>query len=274
MRSLEMKRALITGAGGGIGSAIARAFARHGAELVLTDLDLERLEPLRRELEEAGARVRPYALDVTDRDAILAVRDRLHEEAGRIDLLVNNAGVVFGGPFEEVSWEQHRLTYRVNVEGVVAMTHVFLEDLKASPRGHLVNIASASGFVGLPNGSTYASSKWAVIGFSESIRAELEHHGHRNVDVTTVCPLYVDTGMFEGAEPPKTTKFLRPDQLADKIVEAVRKRKVWVLEPWLAKITPFLKHALPTRISDLLSDVFGATKSMDHWKGHGTPDDG
>ena len=169
---------------------------------------------------------------------------------------------------DEVPLERHRLTYRVNVEGTVAMTHAFLDDVVAAPGGHLVFIASASGYVGLPNGSTYASSKWAVIGFSESIRAELKHRKERQVGVTTVCPSYIATGMFDGVKPPKATSMLTPEKIAAKVVDAVERRKVWVLEPWIVKITPLLKHGLPTGLSDFIADAFGATSSMDRWKGH------
>jgi len=268
-----LKRVLVTGAARGIGKAVARRFAAAGAEVVITDLDAAALEAARDDVagareNGAGAICRAYPLDVADADAVHAVRDRLHAEAGRIDVLVNNAGVVHGGAFLEVPLERHRATYRVNVEGVMTMTHAFLPDLIAAPRGHLVNLASASGFIGLPNGATYASSKWAVIGFSESIRLELRSQGHKNVDVTTVCPTYVDTGMFEGARPPRTTRVLTPDLLAAKIVEAVEQRKVWVLEPWIVKITPMLKSCLPTPVSDFLSDALGASSSMDNWRGH------
>lgn len=268
MSSLKLKRVLITGAARGIGKVMAQQFAAKGAELVITDIQEDLLEETRAELEAGGARCRAYPLDVTDAEAIVATRQAIHDDMGKIDILVNNAGVVIGGSFLDVPLKQHQLTYRVNTEGPVAMTHAFLPDLQASPRGHLVFIASASGFVGLPNGTTYASSKWAVIGFSESIRAELKHQGHKNVDVTTVCPTYINTGMFEGVEPPKTTAMLEPDFIAGKVLEAVEKRQVWVLEPWIVKITPFLKHCLPTSISDFLSDAFGASKSMDHWSGH------
>ena len=269
MGRLRMKRVLITGAARGLGKAIAGAFADEGAEVVLTDLDPEGLEAAREEFESRGARCRAYPLDVTDGEAILEVRDALHRDVGAIDILVNNAGVVFGGPFLEVPLERHQLTYRVNVEGIVAMTHAFMPDIIASPRGHLVFIASASGYVGLPGGSTYASSKWAAIGFAESIRAELKHLGHRKAGVTTVCPTYIDTGMFEGVAPPKTTGMLDPASLAEKVVDAVKRRRVWVREPWIVKITPFLKHGLPTPVSDFLSDAFGASSSMDHWQGRG-----
>lgn len=269
MSPLNLKRVLITGAAGGLGRSLAREFARRGCELVLTDLDEDALEAARRELEENGTRCRAYRLDVTDDDAVPRVRDRVHEELGAIDILVNNAGVVFGGPFLEVPMERHRLTYRVNVEGVVSVTHGFLQDLVDASRGHAVFVASVSGFVGLPNGSTYASSKWAVIGFAESIRAEMKAQGHDHVHVTTVCPTYIDTGMFEGAEPPKTAKMLDPDDVARKVADAVERKKVWVLEPFIAKLTPILKNCLPTPIADFLADAFGATHSMDRWQGKG-----
>ncbi len=271
MGRFNMKRVLITGAARGLGRAIAERFIAEGAEVVLTDLDADAVEATREELAAAGARCRAYPLDVTDNDAILSVRDTLHRDAGAVDIVVNNAGVVFGGPFLDVPIEKHSLTYRVNVEGIVAVTHAFLPDIIASPRGHLVFIASASGYVGLPGGSTYASSKWAAIGFAESIRAELKHLGHKNAGVTTVCPTYIDTGMFEGVSPPKTTGMLDAKTIAGKIVDAVKKRKVWVREPWIVKITPFLKHGLPTPLSDFLSDAFGASSSMDRWQGHSSP---
>ncbi len=273
MTSLRMKRVLITGAAQGLGRALAEAFAAEGAEVVLTDLDGAAVHAARDELASTGARCRSYPLDVTDAAAIAMVRDELHSDAGAIDLLINNAGVVFGGNFLDVPLERHRLTYRVNIEGTVAMTHAFLPDVLASPRGHLVFIASASGYVGLPKGSTYASSKWAAIGFAESIRAELKHLGHQRVGVTTVCPTYINTGMFEGAAPPKTTKMLSSQEVAAKVIEGVKKRRVWVREPWIVKITPFLKHGLPTPVSDFLSDAFGASSSLDRWRGHGLQED-
>lgn len=272
MSILKMQRVLITGAAQGVGRAMAKRFLDAGAEVILTDMYADKLEATRRQLSDLGGRCRAYVLDVTKDDDILEVRRRLHDEAGTVDVLVNNAGVVFGGPFEEVSMARHRLTYRVNVEGVVAMTHAFLPDILASPRGHLVYIASASGFVGLPNGSTYASSKWGVIGFAESIRTELKHRRAKSVGVTTVCPTYINTGMFEGVAPPKTTHMLDPQEIAEKVIEAVEKRRVWVLEPWIVKLTPILKNVLPTSVADYLSDAFGASSSMDDWQGHDRSD--
>lgn len=269
MSQVRLRRVLITGAARGVGKALARRFFERGAELVLTDVLEEDLQQTCSELRADGARCHGYPVDVTDPANIAAARQQIQSDLGGIDILVNNAGVVFGGPFLEVPLDKHQLTYRVNVEGVMAMTHAFLPLLLASPAGHLVFIASASGFVGLPNGASYASSKWAVIGFAESIRVELKHQGHQHVGVTTVCPTYINTGMFEGVEPPKTTQMLDPQELAEKVVEGVEKEMVWVREPWIVKLTPFLKHCLPTPVSDYLSEAFGANRSMDHWTGRG-----
>lgn len=268
MPNVRLKRVLVTGAAQGIGLAIARAFAQKGAEVVLTDLNADSLGEAREALTATGALCRAYPLDVTDEAAVQNVRDQLHADAGSLDILVNNAGVVFGGAFLDVPMAKHQLTYGVNILGMVAMTHAFLPDLIASPGGHLVNVASASGFVGLPFGTTYASSKWAAIGFSDSIRQELRALGHKNVGVSTICPAYVATGLFNGAQPPKTTKFMPPEDLAGKVVAAVEKRRPWVLEPWLIKITPVLANILPTSVSDVLGDAFGASNSMKSWRGH------
>ena len=268
MRDIAGKRVLITGGAGGLGHAMARRFAAEGAELVLTDVVGPTLDDMVADFARRGVVCRGYVVDVTDLAAIAALRERLHAEAGPVHVLVNNAGIVHGGPFLEVPVEKHLRTYHVNVDGVVAMTHAFLPDLVAAASGHLVNVASASGFVGLPFGSSYASSKWAVIGFSESLRLELKKLGHRHVGVTSVCPSYVDTGMFEGVKPPRLTRFLTADEVAVEVLAAVRAHKPFVLEPWLVKLTPFLAHALPKGVSDLLSDVFGATTGMKSWRGH------
>src|SRR5262249_47081726 len=159
-------------------------------------------------------------VDLTDSSRILGLREQVHG-GGPLDVLVNNAGIVFGGAFLDVPLERHFTTYRLNTESLVAMTHAFLPDLIAGSDGHVVNMGSASGFIGLPFGATYASSKWAVLGFSESLALEMELLGHRHVHVACVCPSYVTTGLFDGARPPRTTRMLTADRVADLTVRAV-----------------------------------------------------
>jgi short-subunit dehydrogenase len=186
---------------------------------------------------------------------------------GRIDVLVNNAGLVFGGGFLDVPLEKHLTTYRVNTLGLVAMTHAFLPDLLAGPDGHVVNVASASGLIGLPFGATYASSKWAVIGFSESLSLELELQGAGHVHVTSICPSYVATGLFDGAKAPLFTTLLTAERVADLTVRAVLKNKPHVRTPWLAAATPALKALLPFRVFYRAAALLGVNTSMTQWRG-------
>jgi all-trans-retinol dehydrogenase (NAD+) len=267
MRNLADKRVLVTGGASGLGLAIARRFAAAGAQVILTDIDADALETAEAGLALDGVQVATYPMDVGAAESVTAARDRIHREGGPIDVLVNNAGVVFGGRFTDVALAHHLDTYRVNLLGAVIVTHAFLPDLVGRPEGHLVNIASASGLIALPYGSTYASSKWGLIGFSDSIRVELTLDGHRHVGVTTVCPSYVTTGLFAGARPPLTTRALDPDTVAALVVRAVRRNRPFVLTPWIVRITPALKGLLPARMFDAVARLLGATTSMRSWRG-------
>lgn len=273
MSKLAGKRVLITGGAQGIGLQMAMKFAGRGSEIVIADIDEEKLDEARAKLEEMRATVWCFQVDVTNPTSIASLRAQIAAEAGPIDILVNNAGVVFGGTFVETPLDKHFKTYEVNVLGLVAMTHAFLPDLIERPEAHLVHVASASGLIGVPNMATYASSKWAVIGFGESIRAELNLQGHDHVHHTIVCPSYIKTGLFEGAEAPKATSLLEPEYIAEKIVNAVEHNKVQLLEPFMVKLTPLLRDLLPTGLYDKLSHLFGADTSMARWTGRGDADE-
>jgi short-subunit dehydrogenase len=267
MQTLRGKRALVTGGAVGIGRAIAERLAAEGAELVLVDLNADALAAAGQALAAAGVRVRTYVLDVTEASRITGLREVVHRDAGPIDVLVNNAGVVFGGAFLATPLEQHFTTYRVNTLGLVAMTHAFLPDLIAGRDGHVVNVASASALIPLPFGATYASSKWAVLGFSESLALELELQGHGHVHVTAVCPSYVSTGLFDGARAPLGTRLLTPERVADLTVRAVLRNRVHVRAPWLAQVTPLLRGVLPFRLFTRLAALFRVNTSMMAWRG-------
>ena len=269
MRSLIDTRVVITGGGSGIGRCLALRFAREGAEVHLADRDLAAAEAVARSIASAGGRAAAWRVDVTDTAAVLAFRARLLDAAGPPDLLVNNAGVVHGGAFLDVPLERHDTTFRVNTLGLVAVTHAFLGDLINRPEAHLVNIASAAAFTGLPFGTTYAASKWAVLGFSESIRLELLEQGRRHVHVTAVCPGYVGTGMFEGARALRLTRILTPERIADLTVRAVLRNREMVMTPWVVALGPALRGVLPRRLFDAVSALFGARSSMAEWKGRG-----
>lgn len=267
MRTLHDKRVLITGGASGIGKAIAMRMAAAGAVLELADLDEKALHEAAGELRESGARVRTHVMDVTDAAQIAAVRETIRAGGAALDVVVNNAGLVHGGAFLDVPLERHVDTYRVNVLGLVAVTHAFLPDLVAGGDGHVVNIASASAFIGLPYGATYASSKWAVLGFSESLAVELALEGHRHVHVTAVCPSYVATGLFDGVRPPLGTRLLTAEQVAERTVAAVLANRPRVIFPWLARITPALKGLAPFGLFYRIAGWLRVNTSMFGWRG-------
>lgn len=268
MKQFHNKTVLVTGAAGGIGRLMALGFAKRGSNIIAVDLNLDGAKKIAGEVEALGRKAWAYALDVSDVEAVHQLRKQIKAEVGPIDALVNNAGVVFGGAFEAVPLEKHLLTYHVNTTGLVAVTHAFFEDLLQSEDGHLINIASASGFIGLPYGSTYASSKWAVVGFSESIRLELQERRIDNLHVTTVCPSYIATGMFNGVKAPKLLPFLQPDEIVAKIMEGVENDDIFVKEPFMVKGVELLRGVLPRKVWDTTAKVIGISTSMTNWSGH------
>jgi len=218
---------------------------------------------------EASLRAHGYRLDVTSPEEIGQIRERVLTERGLIDVLINNAGTVHCGLFGEVPMARHRQTFEVNVLGLVMVTHAFLPDLIARPEANLVNIASASAFISLPRGTTYAASKWAVLGFTDSVREELRLLGHRHVGVTVVCPSYIDTGLFRGARPARFTWMLTADGVASAVVEAIRRGKETVVLPWTVGLILAVKRFLPQSLFRGLCRWLGVNTSLTEWTGHG-----
>jgi all-trans-retinol dehydrogenase (NAD+) len=265
MKIIAGRLALVTGGAQGIGRLIALKLAQRGCNVIVIDMKGDQAAEVADEINQMGVQAWSFQLDIADVYAIGLLKQQIATQIGRIDLLVNNAGVVFGGTFESVPLEKHLLTYQVNVMGLMALTHAFFGDLLAGHDTHLVNIASAAGYVGLPFGSTYASSKWGVIGFTDSIRLELRERGLNHVSVTMACPSYVNTGVFDGVRAPRLMPFLDADFIAEKIVEAIALDQAVVREPFMVKAIGFFK-LLPLSWSDWAEQKLGITSSMLFWK--------
>jgi all-trans-retinol dehydrogenase (NAD+) len=267
-------RVLVTGAGQGLGLAIAVAFVRAGARVILTDVNPERVTQAHERFGRDRAVVHGYELDVTAPDQVEALCARLNAEVGPIDVLINNAGVVFGGPFLEVPLDRHLTTIAVNLSGVLTVTHAFLPDLIARPEGHIVNIASAAAVIALPMGASYAASKWAVLGFSDSLREELRELGHRHVGVTAICPSYIATGLFDGAKPARMTRWLTPEEVAAAVVRAVERDQEIVMLPRSVRTMYRLCSGWPRSWYRAICRALGISRSMAEWKGHPPPGKG
>ena len=273
MKNLKNKNVLVTGGARGIGNQIAIEFAKQGANIIICDADKNFMDQNTfidgiNEIKSFGVECNHYYLDVVDIEIIKKVRKKIIQDLGKIDILVNNAGVVFGGKFLDVDLDNHRLTYDVNTQGVINMTYAFLQDLIDRDSSHIVNIASASSFTPLPGGATYASSKAAVFSFTESLYIEFKKEKYNHIGITAVCPAFVNTGMFDGVKEPIFIPMLKSERLAKKIIKAVIKNKLFVLEPAFIKLIPMLKAFLPRFMFDFLGKILGGFNSMDLWEGH------
>jgi len=267
MTRLAGSTVLITGAGSGIGRLVALDAARRGARIVLWDLDLERAEAVAAEIAAAGGRASAHRCDVGDPDAVAALAQRVLDEVGTVDVLVNNAGIVSGRPLVELEDRQIEATFRVNTLALYWTTKAFLPAMVAQRRGHVVTVASAAGLLGVARQTDYSASKHAAVGFDESLRVELAHSAP-GVKTTVVCPYYIDTGMFEGVRTrvPWLLPILHQEKVAERIVAAVEHDRARLLMPPIVYLLPALR-VLPARLFDRLMDLFGVNVSMDDFVG-------
>ena len=198
MTTIENKVAVVTGAGSGIGRALACELARRGAEVAVSDVDAAGLADTARQVRLLGARVHEAALDVTDRAAVLRYADAVAAEFGRVNIVINNAGIAFTGDIEQLTFEQIERVLDVDFWGVVNGTKAFLPHLIASRAGHVVNISSVFGLLSMPGQGAYNAAKFAVRGFTEALREEMLVSGHP-VGVTCVHPGGIRTAIARNA---------------------------------------------------------------------------
>ncbi len=191
--NLSGKVAVVTGAASGIGRATALAMAERGADLAICDIDDAGLKQTAESIEGMGRRVSSARVDVAYPEDLRALADQTYSELGRVDILVNNAGIGVGGLFVDVPLEEWDTIVGINLKGVVHGCHIFLPRMIAAGNGgHVVNIASMAGFCHAPGMSAYCATKFAVIGFSESIRIELAEH---RIGVSAICPGVINTAI-------------------------------------------------------------------------------
>jgi len=257
------RRVLVTGAGRGLGAALSHELIESGARVIGIDLHAHLLSDLKHELKTENFTA--FVGDIRDQNFRLEVR-RFCEKEGGLDVLINNAGVVFGGEFSKVSEKDHSLTIEINLVALMNWTKDFLPLLINNQAGRLIQIASVSGLIGFPLAASYAASKWGVIGFSESLDLELRAQASP-LKITVACPSYIQTPLFEGSKPPLFTRVLEPNQIAKRILAKAAKGKFFVVDPVFMRGVPILKALLPHEIWQGLMKLFGANAGMRGWTG-------
>jgi NAD(P)-dependent dehydrogenase (short-subunit alcohol dehydrogenase family) len=205
MQELRGKVAVVTGGASGIGSGICRALAAEGSQVVVADVDARAADALAAELRGQGARALGLPVDVSDLGSVQKLADAVVNELGGVDVVCNNAGVYIGGALRELTADDWRWVMSVNLDGVFYGCKVFVPLLSARGGGHIVNTASIGGFLSSPEAAAYTTSKFAVVGFSEAVRADVARHG---IGVSILCPGPVRTRLAECDR-------IRPDQLPD-----------------------------------------------------------
>jgi NADP-dependent 3-hydroxy acid dehydrogenase YdfG len=269
MRGFAGKVAVVTGAGSGIGQALAIELGRSGAKVAISDVNLEGLAQTEEQLKAIGAQIKSDRLDVTEREAFLAYAEAVNEHFGKVNQIYNNAGIAFTGDIEVSQFKDIERVMDVDYWGVVNGTKAFLPYVIASGDGHIINVSSVFGLFSVPGQAAYNAAKFAVRGFSEALRQEMILARHP-VAVTTVHPGGIKTGIArnataaEGLDRDELAKLFdkrlartSPRRAAQVILDAVRKKKARVLVGMDAKVLDLMVRVAGPYYQQVFGPVLG-----------------
>jgi short-subunit dehydrogenase len=276
MKSFSGKVAAITGAGSGIGQATAIALAREGCHLAISDISEDALGETVELLAGFPVRISTHRVDVSDREAVYRYAEDTVSEHGKVNLIMNNAGVGLGETVENMSYDNFEWLMNINFWGVVYGTKAFLPHLKRAGEGHIINISSVFGIIGVPTQSAYNAAKFAVRGFTESLREELDIESC-GVSATSVHPGGVKTNiarnsrmgdmgdMSFGSKEDVAEMFEKiarttPESAARTILAAVRRNQRRVLVGADAVMLDTAQRLMPTGYQRLLGTLFRANR--------------
>lgn len=260
MTQIKDRNILITGGASGIGKIMTRICLKKGAASVIVwDLNPQGAQD--------DPRVHAYKVNVASPDDISQTYARVKEEVGQVDVIINNAGIVRGNnTFDHQTPQDIILSMDVNATAPMLVAQAIMPDMMARNSGHICNIASAAGMLGVPKLSVYCASKWAVVGWTESMRIELKQ-ARSNVKATVITPYFINTGMFDGVQS-KIFPILDPEKTAAKIIRAIEKDRDFKGIPFPEHFIRFWQGVLPYGIFDwFFGKVFGVYEVMDHFTG-------
>jgi NADP-dependent 3-hydroxy acid dehydrogenase YdfG len=276
MQGFASKVAVVTGAGSGIGQALAIGLGRSGAKVAISDVNLEGLAQTEEQLKAIGAPVKSDRLDVTERETFLAYAEAVNEHFGKVNQIYNNAGIAFTGDIEVSQFKDIERVMDVDYWGVVNGTKAFLPYVIASGDGHIINVSSVFGLFSVPGQAAYNAAKFAVRGFTEALRQEMILARHP-VAVTTVHPGGIKTAIArnataaEGLDRDDLAKLFdkrlartSPQRAAHVILDAVRKKKARVLVGTDAKLLDLMVRVAGPYYQQVFGPVLGRLMPPKH----------
>ncbi|MGB0896832.1 MAG: SDR family oxidoreductase [Flavobacteriaceae bacterium] len=265
MTTFKDKIALVTGGVSGIGKIMVRLLLERKAKVIIWDIDAKKIDETLTEFSTLGT-VYGYAVDISNTDTVKQTAQKVKQEVGTVDLLINNAGIVVGKYFHECSSEDISNTLAVNTDAPMHITQEFLGDMMTQNSGHICNIASSGGIVSNPKMAVYAASKWALIGWSDSLRLEMKQL-KKDIHITTIMPYYINTGMFDGVK--SKIPILKPEPTALTIIKAIEKRKKMITIPgYIYRVTRLGQAIMSINTFDWFTgSVLGIYKTMAHFTG-------
>lgn len=250
MFNIERKRTLLTGAASGIGRAMALQLAQKRAHLCLVDIQAEALEETAEACRASGSFVHTIVADLSQQESIPALAKEAGAELGGLDILINNAGLVYYGPTEKMSVEQQEKLLSVNLLAPIRLTDACFPELLANRQSRILNVSSVFGLLPSRSNTIYHATKYGLVGYSLALRAEFAHYG---LGVSTMCPGFVQTGLFnnmllpegrEKKEPPRWTT-TTPEIVAKKSIRAIERNQRLVVVTALAKFGFLLEKTCP-----------------------------
>ena len=249
---------VITGASSGIGEASAEEFAKRGANIVLVARRKDKLEQVEKNLAKFSVKILSLVCDVSEKEQVKQMVEKVLETFPHIDVLINNAGFVIYGKVEELSIEDVESQMKTNYFGTIYCTKLFLPHFLKQNSGHIVNVASVGGSFGVPGIATYCATKFALLGFSEGLHHELHE---TNVGVTVVSPIMVRTNLFDHPSFKNFTKHatgisLSAETVAKAVLKAADSPRLEIVVPSVVRIGIWFKQTFPFIINPIIGNVF------------------